>query len=132
MIAARSVGSYVRDELVTRAQISQSSFYNSCFPIVSALGIVGRPHANGFQKVRAHICDKTRERPRRRREVKDGFVFEKISADHIHVNIRTQTAANLRMTAQISHGAFNFGSPHESQGAPGPWQCAGLDEVSQD
>ena len=63
--------------------------------------------------------------------MQDGFVFERIAADHVHMNVGTKPRADFGMAAQIGHGAFNFGPPHEAQRALWARQGSTADQSRQ-
>ena len=117
MIAAFGVGSFVDEECIARAGRAIAIFDHGRTAMTTVLGINGRGIANGLGKGVADIGDEGGQRPGRLRHMQHGFVLERIAAHHVHVNIGAHRSHDVRMPAQESHGAFDFGPPNESQGA---------------
>ncbi len=131
MIAAARIRSHIRNQLVARSQFSGAGFNDPVRRRKFSRRISAGGRANRVQKDRTHIGDKTRQRPRRSRHMEHGFVFEKIAAHHIHVNIRSRPLAYLGMAGEKRHRALDFRPPDKTQCALRAGQYAGLDRPRQ-
>src|SRR6266853_1108466 len=63
--------------------------------------------------------------------MQDGFVLERIAADHIHVNVGAQTSPDIGMAAEVGHGAFYLRPPNKAQGAFRTRQRSAADQPRQ-
>jgi hypothetical protein len=60
--------------------------------------------------------------------MQDGFILERIAADHVHVDVGAQPRPDIGMAAEIRHGAFHLWPPHEAQSALGTRQRPNVDQ----
>src|SRR6266403_2495867 len=63
--------------------------------------------------------------------MQDGFVLERIAADHIHMNVDAQTGPDIGMAAEVGHGAFYLRPPNKAQGAFRTRQRSAADQPRQ-
>jgi hypothetical protein len=60
-----------------------------------------------------------------------GFVLEQIAAHHIHVNVGAHGCPDVRVSAQIRHGALDFRTPDETQRSLRTFEAAVADQAGK-
>src|SRR6266436_2447929 len=124
VIAAARVWRHVRDQFIACAFSASTGFDNAGFSRSLARGIFARGGANRIEKHGAHVGHKTWQRPWGTGDVEHRFIFERVTANHIHVDIGTQPPFDLWMGGEKCHSALDLRSPDKAQSAFGPWELA--------
>jgi len=99
--------------------------------MVAVSGIRRGASPDRLRKQLAHVSHEARQRPWRLRHMQDGSVLVRIATHHVHVDVGTQRAPNVRVLAQEGHRPLDLRPPDKAQGPGRPRQLAASDQVAE-
>jgi hypothetical protein len=122
VVAAGRVRCHVRKKLVARPLAAGAGFHNAIVRRRITRRVSTGCAANNIQKRGAHVGDKTGQRPWGAGDVKHRFIFERVAANHIHVDVGAQLLLYVGVGGQERHSALHLRPPDEAQSAFRAWQ----------